>query len=120
MSYRPKDLLRLVEDYGEPLNLVKVTTKGTYNVATGKIEGAAGGNYPFVGYFYRQEVGVGQDGSVVKGNRRVVVPFLGNTFPSPPNDNDQISGTKGTFSITDVETIDSDGSPVCYLCWVSS
>ena len=45
MSFRPYDLLNLVNRFGEPLTLNKVTTSGTYNPANGTVTGSATTNY---------------------------------------------------------------------------
>ena len=45
------DLLKLAKDFGETLTLRKKTTSGSYNPATGSVDGAATTDYSFVGYF---------------------------------------------------------------------
>lgn len=114
MSFRSYDLLKLVQGHGESLTLSKKTTAGTYNPATGQVEGSATTNYSFTGYFYNYEtLNVDQ---VKRGTRKCVVPALG--FPVEPDENDTISGNNDSVVIVSVTTIFSGGSPVCYLCHV--
>ena len=114
MSFRSYDLLNLVRDFGETLTLTKVTTDGTYNPATGQVDGSDTTDYSFTGYFYNYEtLNVDQ---IKKGTRKCVVPALG--FPVEPDEKDIIVGNNDKVVIVSVTTIFSDGSPVCYLCHV--
>lgn len=118
MSFRLKDLLRLVDREGESLVLSKTTTKGVYNASTGRVESSISADFPFVGYFYNQMVGTGDLSSHQYGNRMCVIPNVNLTVS--PNDNDSITSSDGEYQITNVKVIDSRGSPVCYLCSIST
>ena len=114
MSFRSFDLLCLARDFGEPLTLSKVTTAGSYNPATGEVDGPVITDYPFVGYFYNYEtLNIDQ---IKKGSRKCVIPALG--FSVEPDEKDLILGNGDGVSIVSVTTIFSDGAAVCYLCHV--
>jgi hypothetical protein len=114
MSFRSYDLLNLVRDFGETLTLKKVTTAGTYNPATGDVDGSATTDYAFTGYFYNYDtLNVDQ---IKKGTRKCVIPALG--FSVEPDEKDIITGNGDGVAIVSVTTIFSDGAAVCYLCHV--
>ena len=114
MSFRSYDLLHLVRDFGESLTLSKVTSDGTYNPATGEVDGSATTDYTFTGYFYNYEtLNVDQ---IKKGTRKCVIPAL--NFAVEPDEKDIISGNGDDAVIVSVTTIFSNGSAVCYLCHV--
>lgn len=114
MSFRSYDLLNLVRDFGESLTLSKVTSGGTYNPATGEVDGSATTPYTFTGYFYNYEtLNVDQ---IKKGTRKCVIPAL--NFAVEPDEKDIISGNGDDAVIVSVTTIFSDGVAVCYLCHV--
>lgn len=114
MSFRSYDLLHLVRDFGESLTLSKVTSDGTYNPATGEVDGSATTDYAFTGYFYNYEtLNVDQ---IKKGTRKCVIPA--HNFAVEPDEKDIISGNGDDAVIVSVTTIFSDGVAVCYLCHV--
>jgi len=114
MSFRSFDLLNLVRDFGESLTLRKVTTDGSYNPATGEVDGSATTDYSFTGYMYNYEtLNVDQ---IKKGTRKCVIPALG--FAVEPDEKDIIVGNNDNVVIVSVTTIFSDGAAVCYLCHV--
>jgi hypothetical protein len=114
MSFRSYDLLNLVRDFCETLTLKKVTTAGTYNPATGDVDGSATTDYTFTGYFYNYDtLNVDQ---IKKGTRKCVIPALG--FSVEPDEKDIITGNGDGVAIASVTTIFSDGAAVCYLCHV--
>ena len=116
MSFSARDLLKLVQDFGETLTLRKVTTDGTYNPATGTLSGSATTDYSFTGYFYNLAEGTSDLNQTRKGRRACVIPAKG--LSVVPDDQDQILGNGDTVNITTVRTIFSNGQPVCYLCEV--
>jgi hypothetical protein len=116
MSFNARDLLKLVQDFGETLTLRKVTTDGTYDAATGTLSGSATTDYSFTGYFYNLAEGTSDLTKTRKGSRACVIPAKGLTVV--PDDQDQITGHGDTVNITTVRTIFSGGQPVCYLCEV--
>jgi len=72
------DLLKLAKDFGETLTLRKKTTSGSYNPATGSVDGAATTDYSFVGYFYNYDNGIaGNLDEIRRGTRKCVIPALG-------------------------------------------
>ena len=74
MSFRSFDLYNLVRDFGESLTLRKVTTDGSYNPATGAVDGSASTDYSLTGYFYNYEtLNVDQ---IRKGTRKCVLSAL--------------------------------------------
>ena len=114
MSFRSYDLLNLVRDFGETLTLKKVTTAGTYNPATGDVDGSTTTDYTFTGYLYNYDtLNVDQ---IKKGTRKCVIPALG--FSVEPDEKDIIVGNGDGVAIVSVTTIFSDGAAVCYLCHV--
>ena len=116
MSFNARDLLKLVQDFGETLTLRKVTTGGTYDASTGTVSGSATTDYSFTGYFYNLAEGISDLNQTRKGRRACVIPAHGLT--ATPDDEDQILGRGDTVNITTVRTILSGGQAVCYLCEV--
>ena len=113
------DLLKLAKDFGETLTMRKKTTSGSYNPATGSVDGAATTDYSFVGYFYNYDNGIaGNLDEIRRGTRKCVIPALG--LAVEPDDEDQIIGNGDTVNIVSVVTIFSNGAAVCYLCDVRS
>lgn len=115
MSFRSFDLLNLVRDFGEDLTLRKVTTGGTYNPATGEIDGSATTDYEFTGYMYNYDTGIsGNMDTIVRGVRKCVIPALG--LAVEPDSDDLVVGNNDNVKIISVVTIFSAGTPMCYLC----
>ena len=56
MSFRSFDLLNLVRDFGSDVTLRKTSTAGTYNPATGAVDGAATTDYTVSSYFFNFSV----------------------------------------------------------------
>jgi len=116
MSFNARDLLKLVQDFGETLTLRKVTTGGTYDASTGTVSGSATTDYSFSGYFYNLAEGTSDLNQTRKGRRACVIPAKG--LSVVPDDEDQILGNGDAVHIISVRTIFSDGQAVCYLCEV--
>ena len=116
MSFNARDLLKLVQDFGETLTLRKVTTGGTYDASTGTVSGSATTDYSFSGYFYNLAEGTSDLSQTRKGRRACVIPAKG--LSVVPDDEDQILGNGDAVHIITVRTIFSDGQAVCYLCEV--
>ena len=115
MSFRSYDLLKLVQDFGESLTLRKVTTGGTYNPATGQIDGSSTTDYSFTGYMYNYDSGIsGNMDMVVRGIRKCVIPALG--LAVEPDTDDLVVGNGDNVKIISVVTIFSAGTRICYLC----
>ena len=113
MSFRSFDLLNLVRDFGQPLVLNKVTSEGSYNPATGAVDGSASTEYSLTGYFYNYEtLNVDQ---IRKGTRKCVLSALEGFVP---DEDDQLIGNGDTVVITSVTTVFSDGVALCYICHV--
>jgi hypothetical protein len=116
MSFNARDLLKLVQDFGETLTLRKVTTDGTYDASTGTVGGSATTDYSFTGYYYNLAEGTSDLSQTRKGRRACVIPAKG--LSVVPDDQDQILRTDETVNIMTVKTILSNGQAVCYLCEV--
>lgn len=116
MSFNASDVLRLVQDFGEPLTLRKVTKTGSYDTSSGTVSGSETLDYSFTGYFYNLAEGTSDLTQTRKGRRACVIPAKGLT--ATPDDQDQILGNGDTVNITTVRTIFSGGQAVCYLCEV--
>lgn len=114
MSFRSYDLLKLVQDFGEPLTLRKLTTAGTYSPSTGAVTGSATTDYTFTGYFYNYET-ILRD-QILRGSRKCVIPAL--NFSVAPDEEDIIVGHGDNVTITSVTTLFTDGIAICYLCSV--
>ena len=113
MSFRSFDLYKLVRDFGEDLTLRKLTTGGSYNPATGAVDGSATTDYTVRGYFYNYEtLNVDQ---IRKGTRKCVISALSGYVP---DEDDQLLGNGDTVVITSVTTIYSQGAAICYICHV--
>jgi len=75
---RGYNLLKMVEEFGEPLTLRKKTTAGTYDPTTGSVTGSATTDYNFEGYFYNYDQGIiANVDEIRRGTRKCVVPALG-------------------------------------------
>jgi hypothetical protein len=116
MSFNASDVLRLVQDFGEPLTLRKVTKTGSYDTSSGTVSGSETLDYSFTGYFYNLAEGTSDLNQTRKGRRACVIPAKG--LSVVPDDEDQILGNGDAVHIITVRTIFSDGQAVCYLCEV--
>ena len=140
MSFRAFDLLKLVEDFGEPLTLKKSVGASSYNPATGSIGGVthqllqesaasillqSGGKiklqsapdeqeneHNFTGYFYDYSLSSPEE--VVRGSRKCVIPYLNSSIDPFPDD--LIVGNGDTVKVTKAVSIFSNGVAVCYIC----
>tara|TARA_R110002167_G_scaffold180153_1_gene380366 strand:- start:465 stop:815 length:351 start_codon:yes stop_codon:yes gene_type:complete len=112
MSFRAFDLLRLVEDFGEPLTLRQITTGGNYNPSTGSVSGSATTDYLFTGYFY--DYSNQNPNEIIRGTRKCVIPSLG--LAVDPFPDDLIIGNGDTVRVTRAVSIFSNGRSMCYLC----
>lgn len=113
---QPYNLLKLVQRHGQTLTLDKVTTEGTYNPATGTVDGSVTTSYEITAYMYEVSEGILLN-DITRGTRRCVIPALG--LPIEPEDGDRISGNGDKVSIVRVTTHFSSGFAVCYVCEVS-
>jgi hypothetical protein len=112
---RGYNLLKMVEEFGEPLTLRKKTTAGTYDPTTGSVTGSATTDYNFEGYFYNYDQGIiANVDEIRRGTRKCVVPALG--LAVDPDDEDQIIGNGDTVNVISVVTIFSNGVKICFLC----
>jgi len=116
MSFRPFDLLNLVRDYGSDVTLRKTSVAGTYNPATGTVDGSATQDYTTTSYFFNFAVGLTRGDEVRRGSSRCVIPALG--LAVAPDDEDKIIGLGSTYEVVSVQTFYSDGAAVCYICEV--
>jgi len=116
MSFNASDVLRLVQDFGEPLTLRKVTKTGSYDTSSGTVSGSETLDYSFTGYFYSLAEGTFDLNKTRKGSRVCVIAAKG--LSVTPDDEDQILGYGDPVNIQTVRTIRSGGQPVCYLCEV--
>lgn len=115
MSFNSYDLLRLVRDFGEPLTLKKTTNNGSYDVASGTMTGTTSTNYTFTGYLYNVNIGIDPNLDDITNKRvKCVVPALG--LAVDVDSDDVITDGLGDLKVVSVQTIYSDGIPVCYLC----
>ncbi len=116
MSFRSYDLLKLVRDFGSDVTLRKTSTSGSYNPATGTVDGSATTDYTVSTYFFNFSVGLPVGDEVRRGSSRCVIPALG--LAVEPDDEDKIIGLGNTYEIVSVQTIYNSGSAVCYICEV--
>jgi hypothetical protein len=116
MSFRSFDLLNLVRDFGSDVILRKTSTAGTYNPATGAVDGAATTDYTVSSYFFNFSVGLPIGDEVRRGSSRCIIPALG--LAVVPDDEDTVIGLGNTYEIVSVQTFYSDGLAICYVCEV--
>ena len=116
MSFRSFDLLNLVRDFGSDVILRKTSTAGTYNPATGTVDGAATTDYTVSSYFFNFSVGLPIGDEVRRGSSRCIIPALG--LAVVPDDEDKVIGLGNTYEIVSVQTFYSDGVAICYVCEV--
>jgi hypothetical protein len=116
MSFRSFDLLNLVRDFGSDVILRKTSTTGTYNPATGEVDGAATTDYTVSSYFFNFSVGIPLGDEVRRGSSRCIIPALG--LAVVPDDEDTVIGLGNTYEIVSVQTFYSDGVAICYVCEV--
>lgn len=111
-------LLKIIERYGQPATLRKLTTTGTYSPSTGAVTGSATTDYAISAYFYNYNTGhIPRLSDVRRGDRRVAIPALG--LEVEPDDEDLIVGVADTVSIVRVTTLFSSTTKLAYLCDVS-
>lgn len=111
MYFNARDILGLIQDFGQTLTLTKTTTAGTYDTTTGTVSGSATKNYTFTGYFYTLSEATVDPLKTLKESKRVALPAHNLGFT--PEEGDLIGGYG---DIRSIRTIDSNGSPVVYLC----
>ena len=116
MSFRSFDLLNLVRDFGSDVTLRKTSTTGTYNPATGEVDGAGTTDYTVSSYFFNFSVGLPLGDEVRRGSSRCVIPALG--LAVEPDDEDKIIGLGSTYEVVSVQTVYNAGVAVCYICEV--
>jgi len=116
MSFRSFDLLNLVRDHGSAVILRKKSVSGTYNPATGSVDGAVTQDITTTSYFFNFAVGISKSDEVRRGSSRCVIPALGLTVV--PDDEDKIIGLGSTYEIVSVQTFYNNGVAVCYICEV--
>lgn len=116
MSFRSYDLLNLVRDYGSDVILRKTVVGGTYNPATGAVDGSTAQDITTTSYFFNFAVGLGQGDEIRRGSSRCVIPALG--LALAPDDEDKIIGLGNTYEIVSVQTFYNNGTAVCYICEV--
>ena len=112
-------LRQMIKEHGQPVTLRK-SNEGAYNPTTGKLETTTFTDYLVKAYFFDFELEAVDGQSILRSDRRVVLPaFLlnGNTTP-PPNATDKIAGVEDTVDIISVEKITSAGQIMCYLLHV--
>lgn len=109
--FREKDLARLVKEHGESLSLLSSTNSGTYNPATGAVDGSTTAAVTFRGYIFSSDTGITNTSQVVGSERRCFIPKsqLPNNIPT---DKDKISNDE----VLRVRTIKSNGVVMCYIC----
>ena len=116
MSFRSFDLLNLVRDFGSDVILRKTSTAGTYNPATGEVDGADTTDYTVSSYFFNFSVGIPLGDEVRRGSSRCIIPALG--LAVVPDDEDTVIGLGNTYEIVSVQTFYSNGIAICYICEV--
>ena len=116
MSFRSFDLLNLVRDFGSDVILRKTSTAGTYNPATGEVDGAATTDHTVSPYFFNFSVGIPLGDEVRRGSSRCIIPALG--LAVVPDDEDTVIGLGNTYEIVSVQTFYSNGIAICYICEV--
>jgi len=116
MSFRSFDLLNLVRDFGSDVTLRKTSTAGTYNPATGAVDGAATTDYTVSSYFFNFSVGLPIGEEVRRGSSRCIIPAIG--LAVDPDDEEKVIGLGNTYEIVSVQTFYSDGVAICYVCEV--
>jgi len=112
MSFRPYDILRLIQDFGETFTLRKVTTSGSYDTALGEVTGSATTDYAFLGYLFNNNGRLSDE--VEKDTRKLAISPLG--LSAIPDYDDIIIGGNATVHITGISELYSDGNVVCYIC----
>lgn len=113
MSFRSYDLLKLTQDFGEPLTLRTFAT-GTYQPSSGTVTGQNATNISFIGYMYNYTNL--NPNEVVRGTRKCIIPALGlGVIPEP---DDEILGNADKVKVKAVSTVFSNGVAVCYMCEV--
>jgi len=116
MSFRSFDLLNLVKDFGSDVVLRKTVIDGTYNPATGTVDGSTSQDLTTTSYFFNFAVGLTTGEEVRRGSSRCIIPALG--LAVAPDDEDKIIGLGSTYEVVSVQTFYSDGVAVCYVCEV--
>jgi hypothetical protein len=109
----------MVKEHGQPVTLRK-TNEGSFNPLTGKLVTTTYTDYSVKAYFFDFESEAIDGQSILRSDRRVVIPTIllnGNATPSP-NATDKIVGVDDTVDIISVERITSAGAVMCYLLHV--
>jgi hypothetical protein len=111
MYFNARDILCLIKDFGQTLTITKATTAGTYDTTTGSVTGLATKNYSFTGYFYGLSEATTDPLKTLRESKLLAIPAHNLGFT--PEEGDLVVGYGDLKSI---RTVDSNGSPVVYLC----
>jgi hypothetical protein len=112
-------LLKMVNKYGMVATLSK-PSYGAYDPTTGGVTSGIPTTYEARMYFANYDLVEMANNSVVKGDRKVLIPYLdtnGNTFPEPSTE-DAITGIGDPVKVVSVNKLYSGDTLVCYICQV--
>ena len=114
---RALDTKFLIEENGEEL-LLRKKSFSQYDPVEGKMTSNVF-EVNFVGYQASYDIQEIDGSTVIRGDRKVVMPATDvNNYPLDPDVDDTIEGSGDKVSIVSVSKIMSAGSVICYVCQV--
>lgn len=114
---RALDTKFLIEENGEEL-LLRKKSFSQYDPAEGKVTSSILEVY-FIGYQASYDIQEIDGSTVIRGDRKVVMPPTDvNNFPLDPDIDDTIENSGDRVTIVSVSKIMSAGNILCYVCQV--
>ena len=113
-----KDMYSLVDEFGQPVTLRKVST-GTYDTDTGSVENTYT-DYSVKVYMAEYTLTELTLDTIIRGDRKALLTAYdtsGVAIPSP-NEGDLLVGVGDTVRVVSTQTIYRGDSVVCYICQV--
>jgi hypothetical protein len=109
----------IVREFGRTVTYRKKSL-GTYNPATGLVEGSVNADTTIKTYIYNYNLSDIDGVNIIRGDRVAIIPFLdasGTTSPAP-SIGDEIIGYGDKVSVVAFETLSVKGTSIGYLCQV--
>lgn len=104
-----------ISKHGQDLTYRHFTASGTYNPATGQLNGTAFTDYTLKGYFFNFDLLEIDGTSVARGDRKLLIYAGDLPKPSP---GDTFTGSGDKVSVVSVREVISRGSVLVYILQV--
>jgi len=118
MTIKARDLIRLIDHYGQTLTLKQWNQGAQYDPSTGRALPTYQ-NVEVTGYVASYDLAEVDGVSVLRGDRKVLFgPLDNDQLPFEPQVDDIIAGEGADVTIVSVSKIMSNGLTLCHVCQV--